>query len=258
VNGQSEPWWKWHESLTRFQGPIVSAIDDEFQARWLLDGGDAFQRNTPPAELPGDAGTDSEIAGDEVDQAQVFTNSPDGQPNAIRELYLRLIAEAEQSIFIENPYFYHPLVADALCMAKQSRPNLRIVLVLPSERHNDNSFAQDAQQHGYRRLLGAGIELYEYRNHFNHLKLAVFDERFSIHGSTNLNYRSLEDDKDFELVVCVDDKNFAARNLRDVRDVDLRCVRRITERDVRGFSVAALRIRTRHPWTRFLLSRHVL
>jgi hypothetical protein len=63
--------------------------------------------------------------------------------------------------------------------------------------------------------------------HFNHLKLAVFDERVSIHGSTNLNFRSLEDDKDFELIVRVEDRRFAAHNLRVVRDVDLRYARRL-------------------------------
>jgi phosphatidylserine/phosphatidylglycerophosphate/cardiolipin synthase-like enzyme len=147
---------------------------------------------------------------------------------------------------------------DALCAARALRPELSIVLVLPSETHNDNSFAQDAQQHNYLRLLAAGVEIYEYLNHFNHLKLAVFDERFSIHGSTNLNYRSLEDNKDFELVVYIDDRRFALRNLREVRDVDVRYSRRITERDVHGFSAGALRMRIRHPWTQLMLSRRVL
>ena len=30
--------------------------------------------------------------------------------------------------------------------------------------------------------------------------------RFSVHGSTNVNYRSLEDDNDFELNISVDDE----------------------------------------------------
>ncbi|HWA71049.1 MAG TPA: phosphatidylserine/phosphatidylglycerophosphate/cardiolipin synthase family protein [Polyangiaceae bacterium] len=255
--GQDEPWWKWHDSLTRFQGPIISAIDEEFHARWLLDGGQPFTLE-PPLELPHDRATDSAVAGDELESAKVYTNAPDSQPNAVRELYLRLIAAAERSIFIENPYLYHPAIVDALCAAKAKRPDLSVVLVLPSETHNDNSFAQDAQQHNYPRLLAAGVEIYEYLNHFNHLKLAVFDERFSIHGSTNLNYRSLEDDKDFELVVCIDDRAFAAQNLREVRDVDVRHAHRFTGREIAGMSSAALRVRVRHPWTRFMLWRRVL
>jgi cardiolipin synthase A/B len=252
--GQREPWWKWHDSLTRFEGPIVTAIDDAFHSRWLLDGGGEFERHTPLDPVASSLDT----SGEALDAAHVFTNSPDGGPNAIRELYLRLIAEAERSIFIENPYLYHPLIVSALCAAKRERPRLSVVLVLPSSQHNDNSFAQDAQRYGYVRLLAVSIEVYEYQHHFNHLKLAVFDERLAIHGSTNLNFRSLEDDKDFELVVLTEGRSFASRNLREVRDVDLRHATRITERDVRGLSSRALRIRVRHPWTQLLMSRRVL
>jgi cardiolipin synthase len=255
ASGQVEPWWKWHDSLTRFDGAVVGAIDAEFHARWVLDGGDDFQ-NQPPLESSSSEGTQG--GADALDAAEVYTNSPDGRSNAVRDLYLRLIAEAERSIFIENPYLYHPLIVDALCAAKRRRPGLSVVLVLPSEEHNDNSFAQDAQQHGYARLLAASVEVYEYQRHFNHLKLAVFDERFAIHGSTNLNFRSLEDDKDFELVVLTEGRAFASRNLRDVRDVDLRHCRRITEREVHGWTRRALGIRVRNPWTRLLASRRVL
>jgi cardiolipin synthase A/B len=254
--GQPEPWWKWHDSLTRFEGPVIAAIDEEFHGRWLLDGGEDF-RPQPPLALPPNGALEGS-AGDVLDAAEVFTNSPDGHENAIRRLYARLIAEAEHSIFIENPYLYHPIIVDGLCAAKRRRPSLSVVLMLPSEVHNDNSFAQDAQQHGYARLLAAGVEVYEYQHHFNHLKLAVFDERFAIHGSTNLNFRSLEDDKDFELVVLTEGREFARRNLSEVRDVDLRYARRITERDVHGWSGRALRIRVRHPWTQLLASRRVL
>jgi cardiolipin synthase A/B len=256
-SGQSEPWWKWHDSLTRFEGPVVSAIGHEFRTRWILDGGEDFVCQDA-LELPSDLATNGLDSDTVLEAAHVFTNSPDGQANAIRELYLRLIGDAEHSIFIENPYLYHRQIVEALCAAKRKRPSLSVVLVVPSAKHNDNSFAADAQQHEYSRLLAASVEVYEYQNHFNHLKLAVFDERLAIHGSTNLNYRSLEDDKDFELVVLTEGRRFALQNLREVRDVDLRHARRISERDLRGLSLSALRMRTRHPWTRLMLSRRVL
>lgn len=253
--GCPEPWWKWHDSLTRFEGPVVSAIDAEFHARWLLDGGDEYERRPP---LDTQTAAMSEQRGDELESAEVFVNSPNGHPNAIRELYLRLIRDAERSIFIENPYLYHPSIVDALCAAKRARPKLSVILIVPSGKHNDNSFAEDAQQHCYPRLLRAGVEVYEYQRHFNHLKLAVFDEQLAIHGSANLNFRSLEDDKDFELVVLTRCKEFACSNLRDVRDADLSHSRRITEREVFGNSLRALRIRVRHPWTQILASRRAL
>ena len=175
----------------------------------------------------------------------------------MRDLYLRLIADARRSIFIENPYLYHPAIVAALCRAKSERPELNVELVLPARIHNDNSFSQDAQEHEYERLLAYGVELYEYQNHFTHLKTAVFDGRFSIHGSTNLNFRSLENDKDFELVVCVDSPTLGAWMLEHVRKRDLRYSRRVTAQELHeGF--AGTRKRIRHPWTIALCAQRML
>jgi len=248
--GLPEPWWKWHDSLTRFEGPIALELDSAFHDRWVLDGGDDYGQSTALAAT-------SPARGQALSLARIHCNEPNDQPNGVRELYLRLIREARHSIFIENPYLYHPQIAEALCAAKAATPALSIELVVPAGRHNDNSFSQDAQEHEYERYLACGIELYEYQNHFNHLKMAVFDERFSIHGSTNLNCRSLENDKDFELVISVDDEPFARSVLERVRVVDLAHSRRISEADLRG-SLAGLRRRVRDPRTLALLAKRML
>ncbi len=245
-----EPWWKWHDSLTCFEGPIAVAIEAHFHERWVLDGGAAY----PP--IPVTPGV-RPPRGRPVRDARTFANEPSKEPNEVRALYLRLIREARRSIFIENPYLYHPEIADALCVAKAVHPDLDVVLVVPSARHNDNSFGQDAQEHEYARYLEAGIAVYEYQNHFNHLKVAVFDERFSIHGSTNLNCRSLEDDKDFELVVLVDDEGLARWVHEHVRDVDVTHARRIGDDDLHG-TLAGLRRRVRDPRTLMMLAKRVL
>jgi cardiolipin synthase A/B len=127
-------------------------------------------------------------------------------------------------------------------------------LVLPAETWNDNSFAQDAQQYWYRRLIQHGVDVYEYQNHFTHLKMAIFDERWSIHGSTNGNYRSLENDKDFELVVLVDDEPFARNILERVRTVDVPRCRRMTLEAVHD-GLDGFRMRHRDPRTLLLISR---
>lgn len=251
--GQREPWLKWHDSLTRFVGPVVDALEHHFHERFVLDGGQEYtspsvDHQVPLAELEG---------GVPIASAQVFCNEPNDRPNEVRELYLRLIRDAERSIFIENPYLYHPALVRALCDAKRARPELQITLVLPAKTWNDNGFALDAQQHEYARYLEHGIEVYEYQCHFNHLKLAVIDGRWSIHGSTNGNYRSLEDDKDFELVVLVDDEAFARSILREVRDVDVAHARRITRADLER-SLSGFRMRHRDPRTLALISRREL
>ncbi|MGE5049780.1 MAG: phospholipase D-like domain-containing protein [Deltaproteobacteria bacterium] len=246
--GLPEPWWKWHDSLTRFEGPLARELDEHFRDRFILDGGKEYD---PPEPL------EPEPRGRPIAKAEVLLNEPNDQPNQVRERYVELIRSARESIFIENPYLYHPSIVDSLIAAKKARPGLRVDLVLPARRHNDNAFAHDAQQHAYKGYLEAGIGVYEYENHFNHLKIAAFDGRVSIHGSTNLNYRSLENDKDFELVVCVEDEGLAQQVLSDVRDVDVRFSKRFTRRDLRGLH-GRFRVRTRDPRTLLLVSRKVL
>ncbi|HET9934719.1 MAG TPA: phosphatidylserine/phosphatidylglycerophosphate/cardiolipin synthase family protein [Polyangiaceae bacterium] len=253
ARSQREPWWKWHDSLTRFEGPIVQRLEAAFHERWSLDGGEPYESEsvagaTRAAESP---------RGFRLYAAEVHCNEPNPRPNDVRELYLRLIAGARRSIFIENPYPYHPAIIDSLCRVKAARPEVRITLIAPARVHNDNSFSQDAQEHEYERLIAQGVEVHEYQHHFTHLKTAVFDERFSIHGSTNLNYRSLEDDKDFELVVLVDSSELGRWMLENVRDADLRCSRRITREELRE-GVAGIRKRMRHPWTLALCSQRML
>ena len=245
-----EPWWKWHDSLTRFEGPIALELDAAFHDRWVLDGGEDYPalQAEPTSAAP---------RGQCLEHAELHCNEPNDEPNGVRELYLRLIREARSSIFIENPYLYHPEIASALCAAKAANPALSVVLIVPAGRHNDNSFSQDAQEHEYLRYLECGIELYEYENHFNHLKMAVFDERYSIHGSTNLNCRSLENDKDFELVVLVDDAPLARTVLQRVRDFDVAHSRRIQLSDVQD-GLSGLRRRVRDPRTLLLLERRML
>jgi cardiolipin synthase len=252
--GLPEPWWKWHDSLTRFVGPVVHELDRRFHERFLLDGGEdyALLDRSHPATA-----SESGARGFPVRGAEVFCNEPNDHPNAVRELYVRLIGEAERSIFLENPYLYHPALTEALCGAKERRPELRVTLMLPARQWNDNKFAHDAQQHEYEGYLARGIEVFEYQCHFNHLKMAVFDERWSIHGSTNGNYRSLENDKDFELVVLVDDEPLARDILARVRDVDIPRAKRFSEADLGG-SFAAWRIRHRDPRTLLLVSRKEL
>lgn len=251
-----EPWWKWHDSLTRFEGPVVQEIDKHFHERFLLDGGRDFDlaSDGDPARHVASPAPWSGMA---IDRAEVYANEPNDKPNAVRELYVRLIREARRSIFIENPYLYHPELVRALREAKRARPELDVTLVLPAAEWNDNQFAHDAQQHEYAGYLECGIAVYEYQCHFNHLKMAVFDERWSIHGSTNGNYRSLENDKDFELVVLVDDAGLAKDILRRVRDVDIEHSRRILAEHLTG-SIAGFRIRHRDPRTLLLASRRVL
>ena len=116
----------------------------------------------------------------------------------------------------------------------------------------------DAQQYHYSAYIDAGLEVFEYQNHFNHLKLATFDMRWVIIGSANLNFRSLEDDKDFEACVLIESEELARSIDREVRAEDIRWSRHIAPQDVHGASWHALRVRVRGPRTLMMVAARQL
>lgn len=71
-------------------------------------------------------------------------------------------------------------------------------------------------------------------------------------GSANLNFRSLEDDTDFEVVVRVESAELARGVNAEVRDRDLRHARRVT------LEALTLRERVRDPRTLVLVERGLL
>ena len=235
--GRPEPWWKWHDGLARFEGPIVRDLDRVFRERWRLGGGADFR--SLDVVIP------AAPRGTCVLSARVIKNEPSSRANEIRETFRDRILAAERSIFIENPFLYHPAIVDALLAAKRERPLLQVTLIVPAGRWTPSQFTCDAQQYNYARYIEAGFEVFEYQNHFSHLKLATFDIRWVIVGSANLNFRSLDDDKDFEACVLIESEELAEGIDREVRAEDIRWSRRIAPEDVHGVSWQALRMRSR-------------
>jgi cardiolipin synthase A/B len=248
--GRPEPWWKWHDGLARFEGSIVRDLDEVFRERWRLGGGASFP--SLDAVIP------AAPRGIRVLSARVIKNEPSSRTNEIRETFRDRILAAERSIFIENPFLYHPAIVEALLAAKRERPLLQVTLVLPAGTWIPNKLTYDAQQFHYSKYIDAGVEVFEYQNHFNHLKLATFDLRWVIVGSANLNFRSLEDDKDFEACVVIESEELALSIDRDVRAEDIRWSKRIAPEDVHGASWGALRVRTRGPRTLLMIAAREL
>lgn len=248
--GQPEPWWKWHDGLVRFEGPIVLDLDRVFRERWRLDGGADYE--SLEAVVP------AVPRGIRVRSARVIKNEPSSQANEIREAFLDRIRAAKSSIFIENPFLYHPAVVDALLAAKRERPPLQVTLIVPARTWTPNQVTYDAQQYHYKAYIDAGLDVFEYQNHFNHLKIATFDMRWVIVGSANLNFRSLEDDKDFEASVLIESEELARNIERQVRAEDIRWSRQIGPEDVHGASLNALRMRSRGPRTLMMIAAREL
>ena len=146
----------------------LSQTDEDYST--FLPPPDAF------ADIPDD-GLVLPYADEPVDEEPVGENS-----------YIGLISKARRYVWITTPY----LVIDnelgsALCRAAKGGVDVRIMTPgIPDKR-----YVYSVTRSNYRRLVDAGVRIFEYSPGFLHSKTCVADDEYAICGTINLDYRSL-------------------------------------------------------------------
>lgn len=212
-----DKWEKWHDVIAKVEGPVVNDLQKLFVERWLLSSPHPrliFKELTAAGptyeEVPGYSDLISlsdpnyfPVQGQVGTSSVKVLSSGPGLPNEIRTETIDRINAATDHIYVENPYFYDDNIIDALEKARQQR-QIDVKVIEPAI--NDCSFCQDAGQKRYEEMINAGIEVYEYQNHFSHTKVTTIDGQYTILGSYNYNWRSAY--KDLEANIIVDDTAF--------------------------------------------------
>lgn len=198
--GNAESPEQWRDCHYRIEGPAVAQLQAAFVENWLrtrkeiLVGPDYF----PPLASAGS------IAG------SVFRSSPRNGSFAVPLMYHLAIASARQSLKIANAYFVpDEQIVDALVLAAQR--GVKVQIIVPGE-HIDQKAVRRASRKRWKRLLAAGIEIFEYEPTMIHSKLLIADGLFVSLGSANFDNRSLRlnDEANFDVL----DAGFAAEQTR--------------------------------------------
>ena len=163
----------------RLMGPVVAQLQQAFATDWfyctreVLDG---------PAWFP----TPVEPAGDVL--ARGIADGPDEDFDKLRLTLLGALACAERSVSIVTPYFIpDPTVATALEVT--ALRGVRIDILLP-ERSNLPIVPWAMWAH-FEGLVKKGVQIWLTPRPFDHSKLMVVDDRWSLIGSANWDARSL-------------------------------------------------------------------
>jgi cardiolipin synthase A/B len=139
---------------------------------------------------------------------------------------------AKSSIEMTMAYFAPPdELVDVLC--KRARGGVKVRLMLPGR--GDVPILLTAARSFYERLLPCGVEIYERQHVILHAKTMCIDREYSILGSSNLDYRSIE--YNLELSCMIRSKEFGLQ-MHDLFENDVRYARRITSKEWR-----------RRPWS---------
>ena len=191
---------EWRDMMFRVDGSMAAHLQAAFAEIWELGTGEilAGQQFYPAAEQ-------------DVRQRQFhyipYVSSPSVDTFGMENLVLLSLSAAQRSILIVSPYFLpDKSIRESLCAKAKSGTQVRVLL---PNAHNDSRWVRYASQHYYDELLRCGIRISEYQPTFNHTKLLVVDDGWSVIGSANMDNRSrkLND----EVVLGIADAPFAAK-----------------------------------------------
>jgi cardiolipin synthase len=118
---------------------------------------------------------------------QPFGDNPLDNENVAENAYIQIINMAKDYVWITTPY----LVLDnemvtALKIAAQSGVDVRIV----TPHIPDKWYVFAVTRDNYKVLLESGVRIFEYTPGFIHAKMFVSDDKVSIIGTINMDYRS--------------------------------------------------------------------
>ncbi|MBD3671744.1 MAG: phosphatidylserine/phosphatidylglycerophosphate/cardiolipin synthase family protein [Gammaproteobacteria bacterium] len=160
----------WRETVIEIRGPVVADWHRVFADNWN------YWSDTP-LPLP-----EPSPASQEADQPGRVVATRGGERLEIKRSLIRAVRSANERIWISTAYFMPSRkLRRELRQADQRGVDVR--LLLPGQK-TDHPSVRYAGRRYFRRLLRAGVRIYEYRPRFIHAKQVICDDWVSI-GSAN-------------------------------------------------------------------------
>jgi cardiolipin synthase len=178
----------WRDTGILLEGPIVSELFDTFKKSWTTWGGERIPFKRDGGAMHGSISPCPR--GEEegcIPALPIFVYSREGRKR-MRNLLRYSIDHAQTRILLTTAYFI-PSRRLIEKLEAAVRRGVRVRLLVPGK--SDIPAASYAGRAFFSRLLESGIEIYTYLGEMLHAKAYLFDDRWSIVGSTNLDYQSL-------------------------------------------------------------------
>lgn len=171
----------WRDTHLRVTGAIVYAIQRAFLVDWyFVDSSLITSRQYYPSQPKDSQSTCI---------AQVVTSSPISPWPEMMQGYVRILMQARRYVYIETPYFL-PTEPILFAMRTAALAGIDVRLMIPM--HSDARLPEWASRSFVKEVIEAGVKIYFYAAGFNHSKLLVSDDNLCTCGSTNVDFRSFE------------------------------------------------------------------
>lgn len=198
VKGMRNGTLPWRDTHMRLRGSIVYALQRAFLVDWYFVDRTLVTNRTYYPPMPWKISNDC--------LAQMVTSSPIAPWPDIMQGYVRILLEAKSYVYMESPYFL-PTEPVLFAMRTAALAGVDVRLMVP--RHSDFHLLEWASLSYVVETLAARVKIKLYEGGFNHSKLLVADDEVSTCGSTNIDFRSFENN--FESNVFFYDRQMALR-----------------------------------------------
>jgi cardiolipin synthase len=188
---------QWVDALVRLEGPAVADLAVVFLRDWAVATDTA---PVPPrAEDVATAPTDGQAV------VQVLPSGPAARVEAIEQVVLMAVYEAQQELVLTTPYFV-PSESMLTALLSAADRGVKVTLIVPAK--VDSRLCHYASRAHQLDLLTAGVQVALFQGGLLHTKSITVDGRLSLFGSLNLDPRSMR--LDFEITLIVHDRNWTA------------------------------------------------
>lgn len=190
----------WRDTMIRVTGGAVYALQRAFLVDWyFVDRTLLSDRKYYPPVLRDEQTVNNCLA-------QVVTSGPVTPYPEIMQGFVRIILGARRYLYLETPYFLpNDSVLFALKTAALAGVDVRVLCPM----YSDARFVEWASRSYLREVVEAGVQVSLYKPGFLHSKLMVCDDAITTCGSTNLDFRSFENN--FEANIFFYDEGVALR-----------------------------------------------
>ncbi|MDC7218561.1 MAG: cardiolipin synthase [Spirochaetales bacterium] len=206
----------WRDTQMRLTGGCIALLDSVFLADWAnCTKGEILYPDPPP-----------QVKERGPYPLQIAVSGPDSDWFSVKLAYLSLIANANNEVLIQSPYFVpDSSMVDALVTAALSGTDVRFMITgVP-----DKLVAWWAAHTYLEKIVKAGARVYFYEKGFLHSKVFIVDDHLSSVGTCNMDIRS------FHLHYEINAMLYSDKITTDLRDQFFRDVEECRELTLKDF-----------------------
>ncbi len=176
---KSKKFGYWRDSHYIVTGTIIRSLAILFAKDWVRWTKELLIDNKYLIAMP---------TGNEDGNTLLIPSGPNDKHFTMKNILLKLINSANKSILITTPYFSPD--SDIIEALKNSAMSgVEIKILIPGKA--DKQLVYFMTKIKASELIEYGAKIYYYKNTFVHKKTFVFDHKFAIVGSINLDHRAL-------------------------------------------------------------------